>query len=307
MRWRAFAPAGGAAAGGVLLYAVATVFSSAKDAGIKLLSPSLPVSEILSARLLGDLIPVLTLLALSRGAGLMRPRQWPLHLARAACMTTTMLLLYLSIRRLPLAQAIALFMMGPVFLAVLSPVLHRERVGLLQGIAVLLGLAGALIVIEPGFSTARLVHLLPLIAALTYAFVQLLSRELAKENSSIAITFYGSLGLVALLSLGTSSAWIVPTAGEGWALAAVAVAGGLSSLLYVAACRRAPLPVLAPVDYLGLIWAGSWGYLVWAEVPKSSLWLGGSLIVMALALSSRAAFQRSAEDTPTLVDRGHRA
>jgi drug/metabolite transporter (DMT)-like permease len=162
-------------------------------------------------------------------------------------------------------------------------------------VAVLLGLTGALIIVEPGTAEIDPMHLLPLAAALCYAFVQILSRELGKENSSVAITLYGSLGLAIPLLLGTSASWIIPSPGETCALAAVAIAGGLSSLFYVAACRRAPLPVLAPIDYLSLIWAGTWGYLIWAEIPKNSLWLGGTLIVTAFALSSRAAFVCLAE------------
>jgi drug/metabolite transporter (DMT)-like permease len=64
----------------------------------------------------------------------------------------------------------------------------------------------------------------------------------------------------------------------------LAAAGGVSSFLYVLACSRAPLPLLAPLDYLLLIWAALWGFALWGERPNPGVWLGGGPIVAATIL-----------------------
>ena len=62
-------------------------------------------------------------------------------------------------------------------------------------------------------------------------------------------------------------------------LAAMGVVAGLGNYCYVQALRMADAGVVMPVDYVRLLWMVMWGYLLFAEVPGWTTWLGAALII----------------------------
>ena len=54
--------------------------------------------------------------------------------------------------------------------------------------------------------------------------------------------------------------------------------GGLGQYLLFEGFRHAPASALAPVEYTGLIWAGLYGYLIWADIPGPGTLAGAALI-----------------------------
>lgn len=276
----------------LIIFFFAVTFSSLKDAGIKSLSGTYVVSEILFIRLAGDLVPAAISVGTRQSLTSLRTSRWLLHGCRAVCMVLTMSSLYVSFRLLPLAEAIALFMLGPVFITVLSQLLTRSSFEWRHVAVVLLGIAGAEVVIQPNLAAFQLSRLLPITAAFCYALVTLITRELGKTDSTVAISAYGSLIVAVALLTFASDNWTFPPGTDLAVFAAVAMAGGASSYLYVAAYQRASPPALAPLDYLGLVWAAVWGYAFWGEQPAATVWIGGALIVAAAALCSTEALER---------------
>jgi drug/metabolite transporter (DMT)-like permease len=54
-----------------------------------------------------------------------------------------------------------------------------------------------------------------------------------------------------------------------------------SFITYVMAIRLGELSVIAPTQYMVILWATLWGALFWDEIPEPRAWLGGSLIIAA--------------------------
>ena len=279
--------------GALLFYAAATFLSSLKDAGVKDLGVLYPVSEIVVIRLTGDLIPAAAMVLATGRVNLLATSRWQLHLVRALCMGLTMALLYLSLRSLPLAMVTALFMLGPSISAVLSPLFLHESPGRINMLVLMLGLMGAEIIINPTVSGVDLRLLLPVAAAFNYSLVNVISRELGKTDTTVAIAANGSLLVVITLVTFTSTSWNTPSLSDSWPLLLLVTCGGLSSYFYVAACRRAPLPLVVPLDYLLLIFSATWGIIIWHEQPPSRIWIGGALIVSATMFSSLTAFRQT--------------
>ena len=67
---------------------------------------------------------------------------------------------------------------------------------------------------------------------------------------------------------------------HGWTiLAALGLFGGIGQLLLTASLRFAPIPVVAPFDYVQLLWAVLFGWLIWQVHPPATTWFGAAVII----------------------------
>ena len=162
----------------------------------------------------------------------------------------------------------------------LSALVLHEAVGLRRWLAVIVGFAGVLIMVPPtgDVSPAALVILL---ATLSYAVMVILTRVLTATETVGAIAFYqAAVGLTVGLG-GLAWAWTTPSWGDFLLLALVGVFAGLAQLTLVAAVKHAPPPVLAPFDYLILVWAIGFDFVFWQALPSAQTLLGAAVIAAA--------------------------
>jgi S-adenosylmethionine uptake transporter len=136
---------------------------------------------------------------------------WPLphlkfHILRGFFMVSSGMLFFASVQRLPLADNMALSFIYPFLVACLSPWLLKEHIGHWQILAILLGFAGALIIIRPGSGIFGTAALLPLSSAFGYAGYVLVTRELAQQDTPTSVLqfwmgVFGSLWTLPVLAL----------------------------------------------------------------------------------------------------------
>ena len=112
------------------------------------------------------------------------------------------------------------------------------------------------------------------------ALVQVLLRRLVVTESVSAIVFYFSL-FSTLLSLLTIPGWVVPTRTEFWLLVMAGLLGGVAQIFITTAYRYADASVVAPFEYVSMIFALAIGYMFFGEVPTLTMLWGASLVVMA--------------------------
>ncbi len=130
-----------------------------------------------------------------------------------------------------------------------------------------------------GGEALRLEALLILSAALFYALAMLVSRRLARSDTTPAILFTNaSLGIlvsVLLLPFG----WRTPSAADLSIFVLMGLIGGMGRHFMTQAYRFAPAAVVAPFDYTALIWGTLIGWLIWHELPDATVWLGTAILV----------------------------
>ena len=231
-----------------------------------------------------------------------RPRA---HATRSAIGLVSMFLNFYAITLLPLAEATTIGFSTPLFATALSPLLLREAVGRHRWLAVGVGFAGVLIVVQPGG------HAIPgyalamgIVAAAGVAGVHITLRQIGATERATTTVFWfniASLGVTALLMPFFARAHDPAT----WPpLLLVGLAGGAAQILMTASLRYAPVPALAPFDYGQLVWATLFGWLLFASVPLAPTLLGGALIAasgIAIALRERRLHIRAAT-TPAEPD-----
>lgn len=234
---------------------------------------------------LRSLIGFLILLVLARqfgGLNSLLTKRWPWHVLRTLLAAGMMFSFFYGLSQLPLIDALTLGFTAPLIVTALSQPLLGEAVGWRRWVGVLMGFAGTLVVLRPGFQTVSLASLACLFAALCYALTAITARKLASTESTFALSIYVIIGpmLIALLLPGRAG-WLMPDT-PGWVLFAIAGACSVVAWLgFINAYRRAEPALLAPLEYVALVGAALAGYLIWDEVPDRWVLTGSAMIVAA--------------------------
>ena len=218
-----------------------------------------------------------------------------------------------ALRHMPVAEFTAIVMTTPLLVTLLARVWLHERVSALRWLLVAGGLAGALIVIRPGSGLFGWSVLLPVAAALSNAFFQILTSKLAPHENPYITNFYTGLTGVALATplLIASSQDISDTlaAAPPLHLGLLLTIGALGTgghLLLIMALGRAPASTLMPFQYVQIAVAALAGWLAFGTVPDGWGWLGMLVIAVCGAASAwlnlRQAAARHRPVTPVQAD-----
>jgi drug/metabolite transporter (DMT)-like permease len=273
---------------GIALKLGATLNFSLMYAVIKL-AGSWPVSEVIFFRSAFALLPVLVLSAWNVGSLAAIKTERPLfHILRSIAGCISMFLNFAALQRLPLADITGFSFVAPIFAVVLAALFLRERVGPYRWAAVLAGFGGVLLMIEPhggvlhllraGFSSGAS---LALMGAALSAFVVIFIRQMSTTERSEAIVFWFMLTCAAVSGVATLWSWKTP---DWEALAWLVLAGllgGVGQLCMTFCYRYAEPSLLAPFDYVAMVWAVALGFFLLGEVPKPLVMMGAGVVVLA--------------------------
>ena len=226
-------------------------------------------------------------LALLRQTALLRTKRLKSHGMRAAMGITGMLFTYGAVLLLPLAEATTLGFSAPFFAVLLAVVLFKERVGKYRSLAVVLGFAGVLVVMQPGGS-ADGVSLwgvtVALIAAFMVALISFQIQDLNKTESPWSIVFWFTALSLPVLLVALPFFWAEHSTWAWSLIFATAVMGGIVQILLTTSLRFGSAAVILLMDYTSLLWATWYGYTIFDRAAPATLWLGAPLIIIAGAL-----------------------
>ena len=142
----------------------AVVLFSMNDVIMKLMSGDYALHQIVLIRALVGMVFLLAVLVpFTGGIAALRTRRLGMHVVRALCVVFANIFFFLGLAALPLAEAVAIFFVSPLFISVASVVFLRETVGPRRWAAIALGLIGVLIVLRPGTEAFRPAAVLPLL------------------------------------------------------------------------------------------------------------------------------------------------
>lgn len=268
-------------AGIASMTAAAALFAT-MDALVKLLTAHYPVPEVMAFRSAVALL-VLTPLVTARGWRRLATRRPWAHAVRSALGLTAIGCFFLALQRLPLAQVIGISFAAPLVMTALSGPLLGEKVGPRRWIAVTVGFAGVLLIVRPDSADWNVGLVAALAGTLIYALVMVLLRDMGRTEATLTIVFWFSLGSTVATGALLPVVWVTPQPDHWWMLAAVGALGAGAQLLATRAVRLAPVAVVAPFDYLHLVFATGYGWALWRDWPTLHT-LAGSAIIMAAGL-----------------------
>lgn len=260
------------------------------DALAKLIGGSVPLLQVVAVRFVAQAALLLPL-AWALGLSLRLPRRLTALMAlRTALHISGIALIFLALRYLPLADAIAIAYVMPFVVLLLGSLFLGEEVGWRRLGASVVGFGGTLLVMQPSFDDVGWIVALPLAVAVIFALFMLLTRWIAREIDPIALqAINGAMGsalLVPLLLLAEGSGLaeadpIWPDARALWLLAALGLLGTVAHLLLTWALRLAPASTLAPMQYLEIPVAVAIGLALFDELPDGLARVGIVVVVAA--------------------------
>jgi drug/metabolite transporter (DMT)-like permease len=276
---------------GVMLVVVATFLFASADTLGKYLVALYAVPLVLAVRYLVNLGIVAAVMLPRHGAGLWRTQRTALVVLRGLCLAVASISMLLALRRMPVAETVAIIYIAPVLVMLAAGTVLGERVSTLGWIGAALGFAGVLLIARPGSGLDLLGVALALANACLATGYHLLTRILTRTETTMALMFHGALAGTAVFAALVLAfpPDVLPgprDLGLMGALGALATAG---HLMFTAAYREAPASTLAPVNYLHIAFATVLGWLVFAEVPDAMGFAGMAAIAAAGLLAARQA------------------
>lgn len=211
------------------------------------------------------------------------------NIMRGMLIGAASMIFFISVKYMPVADAIAIFFVEPLIVMFLSSAFLGETLGWRRVGAAIVGFGGAILVIQPSFEQFGPVSLLPLVTAVLFSFYLILTRKYGAEGNAMGMQLYSGLGGVmfcsAALAFGeltgvTDLQVSIPTTAEAvvW-LITIGIIATLSHLLIVIAFTMANASTLAPFQYLEIVSATVLGFLVFGDLPNAIKWLGTAIII----------------------------
>lgn len=264
---------------GVLLGLAGFGLFSMADATIKFLGGSYhPVQIVAFAGLFT--LPLIAGLWLRSPVSLKPVHPWLMAIRTAALIGNGLLVTY-AFTALPLAQAYAIFFTLPLMLTLLAWPMLGDRVDAMGGLAVMIGLAGVLVALNPGRVELGLPHLAAIFGTLLAAVHYLIIRKTGGTESSVNMMLYPVLGQTISAFLILPGRYVAMPIHDLATVAWLTLSGFSGTLLMIAAYRAAPPIVVAPTQYSQIAWAALFGALFFAEPMTLQMGIGMAIIAVA--------------------------
>lgn len=288
---------------GILCMLISMFFVSVNDMVIKSLSGEYPLHQLIALRSALGLPFSFALLMIEGGPRLLRTGKPGLHILRGVLIVIGNSSLYAGLVAMPLATANAIYFVAPLFVTLLSIPVLGEQVGKHRFAAVACGFGGVLVMMAPELMTGEeglgWIVLLPVLAAAAYAGMSVLTRKLGATSRASALSmqiqfaFLSVSGLMYLLAGdgrfvdATANpslqfllrAWIWPDVADAWPIMALGLISGLVGYLITQAYRLSSASVVAPFEYVLLIYALFWGWTVFGEWPTPTVFAGAAVVI----------------------------
>ncbi|NBZ87396.1 DMT family transporter [Stagnihabitans tardus] len=283
---------------GILCAIAGSATLSLNDLFIKLLSGAYPLHEVILVRGLIGIVFILGFAWATGQGAIWRTSRPGFHLGRAMIVMVSNATYFLGLAALPIADAAAIGFIAPILLTLLSVLFLGERVGLHRWGAVILGLAGVIVMLNPE-GRFRWEAVLVLVSALTYATTQTMTRSARATEGAATINFHTQVAfIVTSVAMGLWAGdghmeqggaaleflfrpWVWPDPGDLVAFAGTGISVAAGGMLMAQAYRMNEAALVAPFEYTSMPLAVIWGLLIFGTFPDARGWLGIVLIVGA--------------------------
>jgi drug/metabolite transporter (DMT)-like permease len=285
---------------GVIILTVLAL--SLGDALIKLTSGNFVIWQIFVLRSLLAIPFLIAFIAYKTPDALRIPDAIGWTVVRSLLLVSMWISYYLSLPNLTLSAAAAAYYTLPIFLTLFSAAIVGDKISIKGWIAVLLGFAGVLLILQPQAGDFNWFALLPLLSAMLYALAMILTRTKCRSESpfmlslalNIAFVVVGGIAAVFVATLPDKtrtgfllSPWAMMGQTEWLSMSLLAIAILIGSVGAAVAYQNGPPAMIGTFDFAYVGFAVLWSVVFFAEIPDTVSVLGMILIVAAGILSLR--------------------
>ena len=264
------------------------------DGIAKYLSSDLPVLQITWARYFFTVFFTLPIMFFLFNKDLVWTTNPKLQFLRGLILLIANICFFYSISIISLAKALTLAFIAPLIVTACSPFFLGEKVGYRRWLAVIIGFAGSLVVIRPGFVEINLASIAALITGIMYGFYLIITRKLSSsDNPLLTLLLTGVVGAI-IISLIMPIVWVQPSLTEWSLMAAVGIFACIGHFFLILSLKYADASKLAPFSYFEIITNIIIGYYFFGDFPDKWTFLGLFIIVSAgIYIFRRESFNKS--------------
>jgi len=265
---------------GILASIFAFFSFAAMDAIAKHLMGELHPMQVAWARYASQTLCILAMLAPRLGR-VVRTQHLGLQFLRSLFLFAATLMFLIGLQTMKFAEAAALLQTAPLIIAALAGLVLGEAVGIRRRIGVGIGLIGALFIIRPGLDVFQPAALFPLGGACCLAAFQLATRRLSGADGIGTTLFYTTVVGTLVASAAVPFFWTQPTLVQTGLMLSTGAIAAIGHLSLIYGLGQAPASMLAPFNYTQLVWAATFGLVIFGEVPDAMMVVGAAVVVGA--------------------------
>ena len=303
---------------GIFYILIAMSVFSIHDALIKLLAEeSASLFQILFFRSLLGMTIILLYLKFKGQKFILKTNYPLLTFIRCFLFLLGFSLFYACLKEIPLAIATVLFFASPFFLTIMSKLFLKESVGIRRWSAVIIGFLGIFLIVDPDLDKINIYMIFPVLCALCYSTSIIILKKTDKDNVFTQTFQYyifaaltsGLLGLLVQTGVISSenanydfftSAWFLTFNMNFFFIILIGIFGAIGLLVVFSAYRIAPPQVIAPFEYILIVWAILIGWIFWNEIPDIKSIIGIALVTFG---GFYVFYRESVKDTKVAVDK----
>ncbi len=263
---------------GIVLIAITYAIFPLSDVAAKFLTESWNVFQISWARYVCQVAVLAPIVLARRPLAIMRSKRPGLQFFRGFCGFASNIPFVIALSYIPLADAFAAGLMGPLIVTALSVPLLGEHVGWRRWAAVAVAFVGAMIIVRPGLGLVHWATALPLFASFAFSLYQIFTRQLASHDHPEATLLWGAVwGFVFGLFI-VPFVWTTPTFHDLLLVLLLGVCSVACHFMLVRALNFAPVSLLAPFSYSQMLSAIVVSYIFWNHFPDTYTLAGAAII-----------------------------
>ena len=265
---------------GAAILMMAAFFFAIMSLLVKILGERLHVTQILFVRqivMTGIVLPMI----LKGFPGVLKTKRADLQLTRIAFALCAMLFGFTAIIHMPLADATAISFAKSFFVPIFATIILAETVGPRRWAAVAVGFIGVMIMLKPGTEGFSHYGLMALAGAAAAGIVMVIIRLMSRTESNTTILTWQAIGIGICMTIPGIWYWQWPTPLEWMLLLAMGVISYIAQMFNIMAYRYGEASVMASLDYVRLVYATIFGWLVFSNLPDKNTWIGAAVIVAA--------------------------
>jgi len=247
---------------------------------IRKASENLHVLEVVFFR---NLLAVIVMLPILRSTGLaaIKMKNKKLFFIRAFVGAIGMIAGFTCLTLIPLAQATAISFSQPLFITIGATLFLGEIIKARRIAAIIVGVIGMLIIVQPGFSGFSFGIILAIISALALSINALIVKKLTLTDTPQAIIMWMVIMLIPITLITAIPVWEWPNLVTWLYLWGIAILGTMAHFAWTKSYAIAEITSLEPIGFIKLPIIALLGWMIFSEIPGTWTWVGGFIIFMS--------------------------
>ena len=264
----------------IILNILSIVFFSIMVIFIRKASENLHILEVVFFRNLLAFIVMLPILT-STGLAAIKMNNTKLFFMRGFFGAIGMLAGFTCLTLIPLAQATAISFSKPIFITIGATIFLGEIIKARRIAAIILGVIGMLIIVQPGVNSFSFGIMLAIIAALAHSLNALIVKKLTLTDTPQAIITWMVIILIPITFIPAVAVWQWPSFETWLYLWGIAILGTLAHYSWTKSCSMVEITSLQAIEFIKLPIMALLGWMIFSEIPGTWTWIGGFIIFMS--------------------------